>query len=70
MTVGQLPVATFVTSVFLNVQANIATGAQRKNTDILFTNFKLPTIHSESLPTSRSKASVKSYAEKLELLLR
>ena len=32
--------------------------------DILFTNIKLPSIHSEPVPRSRSKVSTYSYAEK------
>ena len=44
--------------------ANMAAGARRINMGILFTNRKLPLIHSESEPRSRSKASTYSYAEK------
>ena len=40
-------------------------GPMNKHTvGILFTNHKLPSIHSESLPRSRSKASTDSYAKK------
>ena len=62
----RLAVAGLVNSVFINVQANMAAGARLINTDILFTNRKLPTIHSESVSISRSKASTYNYAEKLE----
>ena len=46
------------------MQTNIAAGARRINIDILFTNRKLPTIHSESAPRSSSKASTYSFADK------
>ena len=35
------------------------------NTDILFTNSKLPSIHFKSEPRSRSKASTYSYTQKI-----
>ena len=60
----RLAVAALVNSVFINVQANMAAGASRINMDMLFTNRKLPSIHSESVATSRSKARAFSFAEK------
>ena len=45
----------------------MAVGARRINMGILFTNRKLPSIHSESVPRSRSKVSTYSYGEKLML---
>ena len=58
-------VATLVNtcSVLINVQANMAAGARRMNTGILFTNRKLRLIHSESVPRIRSKASTYRHAE-------
>ena len=47
-----------------NVQANMATEACRTNMGILFTSRKLRSIHSESVPRSRSIARPYSYAEK------
>ena len=44
-----LAVATLVNNEFINVQENMAC---RIKTGILFTNGKLPLIHSESVPTS------------------
>ena len=49
-----LAVAAHVNSVVINAQANMAAGARRINMGILFTNRKLPSIHSESAPRSRS----------------
>ena len=57
-------VAALANSVFINVQTNMAAGARLINMGIFFTNRKLPSIHSESVPRSRSKASTYSYAEK------
>ena len=59
----RLAVAVLVNSVFINVQANIAVGARKMNMCIPFTNHKLFSIHSESVPRSGSKASRYSYAE-------
>ena len=36
---------------------------QNKHEHAFFTNRKLPSIHSESVPRSKSKASTYSYAE-------
>ena len=64
----RLAIAAFVNSVFIrmHMQANMAAGACRINMSILFTNKKLPSLHSESIPRSRSKASTYSYAEKFD----
>ena len=62
---GSLAVAPVVNSVFINVKANMTAQARRIKMGILFTNRKLPSIHSESVPRNRSKASKYSYAEKL-----
>ena len=43
--------------VFINVQANMAAGTRLINMGILSTNHKLPSIHFESVPRTRSKAS-------------
>ena len=43
----RLALAALVNSVFINAQANVARGACRINRDIVFTNRKLPSIHSE-----------------------
>ena len=52
----RLAVAELVNSVFVNGQANVASSVHRISMDILFTTFcKLPLIHSEPLPRSRSK---------------
>ena len=59
----QLAVATFVHTVFINVPANMEARARRINMCLLFTNRKLPSIHSESVPRSTSKTSTYSYAE-------
>ena len=56
MSRGFLEIAALVKIVFINVQANMAAGARPINMNILFTNHKLPSIHSESVPRSRSKA--------------
>ena len=64
----QLAVAELVKSVYINVQANMAAGVHRIDMGILFTNGKLPSIHSESVTGSRSKASTYNYAEKEETL--
>ena len=56
-----LVVAALVNRVFINVQANIAAGAYQVNMNIFFTYRKLPSIHSESVPRSRSKASTFSF---------
>ena len=60
----RLAAAELVNSVFINVRANMAAGARRINMGILFTNRKLPTIQSESVPRSRSKASTYGHTEK------
>ena len=60
----RLAVAALVNGVFIKVQANMAARARRINMGILFTNRKLHSIHSESLPRSRSKGSAFSDAEK------
>ena len=60
-----LAVAALVTSVFINMQANMPAGARQVNMGILFTNHKLPSIHSESAQRNRSKANTYSYAEKI-----
>ena len=51
--------------------ANMAAGVCRMNKSIPFTNRKLPSIYSESVPRSRSNLSAYSYPEKsnLELLV-
>ena len=60
----RLGVAALVNSIFINLQANMATAARRRNNGIFLTNRKLPPIHSELIPRSRSKASTYSSAEK------
>ena len=60
----QLEVAELVNSVFINVQESMAAGAGQMYIDILFTNCKLLSVHSESVPRSRSKANTFSYAKK------
>ena len=60
----RLMVAARVNGVFINVQGIIAAGAHRTNMGMLFTNHKLPSVHSESVPRSRSKANAFTYAEK------
>ena len=60
----RLAVAALVNSVFTYVQANMAAEARWINMGILFTNRKLPSIHSESVPKIRSKPSTYSYTEK------
>ena len=62
---NRLAVAALVNSVFINVQADMAAGARRINICIFFTNHKLPSLHSESVPRSRSKVSTYSYPEKV-----
>ena len=52
----RLAVAALLNSVFINMQEYIAVGASGISIGILFTNRELPTIHSESVPRSRSKA--------------
>ena len=52
----RLTVAALLNSVFINMQEYIAVGASGISIGILFTNRELPTIHSESVPRSRSKA--------------
>ena len=42
----------------------MAAGARKINIGILFTNGKLPSIHSVSAPSSRSKAIASTYVEK------
>ena len=59
----QLAVAVHVYSVFINVQANMAADSRRINMGTLFTNSKLPSIHSESVPRIKSKASTFNYTE-------
>ena len=54
-------------SVFINVQENMAAGARRINMELLFSNLKLLSIHSESVPRCGSKASAFSHAEKKAL---
>ena len=51
------------------MRLNMAGRARRMNKGILFTNRELPSIHSESVPRSRPKASLYSYAEKKMKLL-
>ena len=46
-------VAALVNSVVRNVKENMAAGARRINMDILFTNRKVSSIHSESVSRSR-----------------
>ena len=79
----RIAVAALVNSVFVNEQANTATGARRINTGILFTNSKSRSIHSESVPRnsesvprnfesvprSRSKANRYSYAKKGNVII-
>ena len=60
----QLAVAVLVNSIFLNVQANMAKGTRQINMDIFFTNRKLTSIHPESVPRSRLKASAYSTPKK------
>ena len=60
----RLALATLVNSVFIDVQANMAAAAHRTNMGIVFTNRKLPSIYSESVTGSRSKANTLSNAEK------
>ena len=64
----RLAVAVLVNTVFITVQANMAAMASRINLGILFailfTNHKLPSIRSDSVPRSRSKAIAFMYAEK------
>ena len=62
----RLAVAALVNSVFINEPANTAVGTCQINMGILFTNSKLLSIHSESVPRSRSKVSKYSYAKKLK----
>ena len=50
------------------VQTNMAAGARRINMDTLFTNRKLRSIHSVSVPRSRSNARAFSYAEKYHVV--
>ena len=58
-------IAALVNSLFINVQANMVTGARLINMDIFFTNRKLRSIHSESVPRSRLKAS--TYSSSIEM---
>ena len=60
----RLAVAALVNNIIINVQANMAAEAPRINNDIFFTNRILLTIHSESVPRSRSKSSTVRYAER------
>ena len=60
----RLGVAALVNNFFINVEANIAAGTRRINMGILFTSLKLPSIHFDSVPRSRSKGSIYSYPEK------
>ena len=60
----QLAVAQLMNSVFINGQTKMAVGVYRINIGILFTNRKLLSIHSGSVPRLRSKADSYSYAEK------
>ena len=59
----QLAVGWLVNIVFTIMQANLAAGTRQINKSILLTNRKLSTIHSESVPRRRSKASTYSYAK-------
>ena len=59
-----LAIAALVNGVYIKVHANIVAGVCQINTGILFTNRKFPSIHSESVPRSRPKASAYSYAKK------
>ena len=60
----RLAVVMLVNSVFINLQANMTAGVHRINMGILFTNRKLPSVHSKSVPRSSSKASPYRYDEK------
>ena len=53
----RLGIAALVNSVFINVQINMAAEYHRKVAGILFTYREIPSIHSESVPRNRSKAS-------------
>ena len=63
----RLALAALVNSVFINGQANMAAVTRLINLGILFTNHKLSSIYSVSVPRSRSKsiAIMRNYAEKL-----
>ena len=61
---GPISVAELVNSVFINVQTNMAAGACQINMGMYFTNHKLPSLHSESVPRSRLKASTYSHDER------
>ena len=52
----RLAIAALVNSVFINVKANMAAGTLQINMGILFTNGRLPSIHSESVTRSVSKS--------------
>ena len=60
----RLAVAALGNSVLINVQANLVAWARQINMGILITNRELPSIHSESVPRSRSKCSTRTFAEK------
>ena len=59
----RLAVAELVNSVFINGHANMVAGDRRVNMGIIYTNRKLLSIHSESVPRSTSKANTYSYVE-------
>ena len=60
----RLGIAALVNSVFINVQINMSAEYRRKVAGILFSYREIPSIHSESVPRNRSKASSHSYVEK------
>ena len=59
----QLSIEALVNSVFITVQKNEVAGTGRLNMGIHLTNRKLPSIHSELVPRSRSKSVAFSYTE-------
>ena len=65
----RLAVATLINSVFINVQANMAAGALPINMGILFTNRKLSSIHSESVPRTRSKAKYIQVSNAFQIII-
>ena len=60
----RLAVAAGVNRIFISVQENMAAGAHWINMGILFTNCKLLSINSESVPRGESKAGTYCYAKK------
>ena len=59
-----LAAAALINSALINGQTNMAVWAHQINTNILFTNHKLFSIHSESVPRNKSKVRTFSFAEK------